>query len=64
MHTPQRNKIKVVTEETTSDPKFVNLVAASWDGDGGRTYSLYALGDDGCVYRLVPSQNVWVRIGA
>lgn len=47
-----------------AEVKFTQLVVAPWDGDNGRrTYSMFALGDDGKVYRHDRSKGAWRSAG-
>jgi len=43
-----------------SDLNVVQVVIAPWDDDRNkRTYSLFALGDDGRIYRLEKANGGW-----
>lgn len=43
-----------------NEVKFIQLIVAPWDGDNGRrTYSMFALGDDGRVYRQERAVGGW-----
>ena len=45
-------------------PKFVQLCSASWAGrDGSLTNTLYALAEDGRVFRYHASKNTWEMLG-
>lgn len=39
--------------------KFVQIIAAPWGEMNSMTSSIYALGDDGMVYRFVKGENEW-----
>jgi hypothetical protein len=40
--------------------KMKQILAAPWDGATGRTYSIFALGRDGVVYRFDGKCTGWI----
>lgn len=52
------------TKTKLNKVNFVQLVVAPWGGDAGMTYSLFALGKDGLVYRHDPKCGGWLLLPA
>jgi hypothetical protein len=40
--------------------KMKQILSAPWDGRDGRTYSIFALGEDGVVYRFDGKCTGWI----
>ena len=40
-------------------PKFVQIIAAPWGDHGSTSSSIYALGEDGKVYRFLKREDCW-----
>ena len=54
---------KLNTNFNVTPPTMINMFVAPWDGDNGRTYTLFGLDSSGKTYRYTSRFDQWAQIG-
>lgn len=53
--------VRSSADRPKKEVRMSQILAAQWQGDSGLSYSIFALGVDGAVYRYDPKCEGWIR---